>query len=96
MANYWSDFRCDQCHAPAGMLVQGEACIFRCSRCDAPGSATLMEFIVGDLTASYRAVLLSRESEELEVIAEGIGAEIVPKVLAAAADGRFVWMKPIE
>ena len=28
--------------------------------------------------------------------AEGIGADIVPQVLAAAADGKFVWMKPVN
>jgi hypothetical protein len=77
-------------------MVQWVACIFRCSRCGAPGPATMMEFIVGDLRSRYKAVLLSRKSEELEVVAEGIGTEIVPKVLAATADGAFVWMRPIE
>jgi hypothetical protein len=91
-----SDFKCNLCQAPAGMLVQWEACIFRCSKCGAPGAATMMEFIVGDLRSRYKAVLLSRKSEELEVIAEGIGAEIMPKVLAATADGKFVWVKPEE
>jgi hypothetical protein len=90
-----SDFTCNLCQAPAGMMVQWEACIFRCSKCGAPGPATMMEFIVGDLRSRYQAVILSRESEELEVIAEGIGTEIVPQVLAATADGKFVWMMPL-
>ncbi len=29
------------------------------------------------------------------MVAEGIGSEIVPQVLAASADGKFVWMKPL-
>ena len=90
-----SDFNCQLCDAPVGFLVQWEACIVRCSRCNAPGPATLMEFIAGDLHSRYRAVLLSRKSEELSIVAEGIGAEIVPQVLAAASDGKFVWMKPM-
>ena len=89
-----SDFRCHLCEAPAGLLVQWGGCILRCSKCDAPGAATLMEFIAGDLRSRYTAVLLSKKSEELAIIAEGVGAEIVSKVLAAASDGKFVWMKP--
>jgi hypothetical protein len=54
-----------------------------------------MRFIAADLRSRYKAVLLSRESEELEVVAEGVGTEIVEKVLAATADGKFVWMKPL-
>jgi hypothetical protein len=84
------------CEAPVGFLVQGPACIVRCSRCGAPGAGTLLKFLAADLASRYKAVLLSRESEELEVVAEGIGAAIVPKVLAASTDGKFVWMKPIE
>jgi hypothetical protein len=53
-----------------------------------------MEFVVDRLQSSYKAVLLSRLNEELSVVAEGVGTEIVPRVLAAAADGQFVWMKP--
>ena len=90
-----SDFHCNLCHAPAGLLVQGEGCIFRCSQCDAPGPATLVDFIADDLKSRYKAVLLSRQSEEMAVVAEGVGTEIVPQVLAAAAGGRFVWMKPV-
>ena len=31
----------------------------------------------------------------MAVVAEGVGTEIVPQVLAATAGGRFVWMKPL-
>jgi hypothetical protein len=93
--NVMSDFNCQLCDAPVGFLVQGEGCIVRCSRCNAPGPATLMEFIAGNLRSRYRAVLLSRKSEVLSVVAEGVGVEIVPQVLAAASDGKFVWMKPM-
>lgn len=89
-----SDFNCDLCKGPAGLMVQGRAFAFRCSRCNAPGSGSLLEFVADRLQSNYKAVLLSRSSEELSVVAEGIGTEIVPLVLAAAADGRFVWMKP--
>ena len=89
-----SDFHCAMCDAPAGLLVQWEAAILRCSVCDAPGPVALMRFVGGDLSSRYRAVLLTRKSEELEVVAEGIGSEILRQVLAATADGRFVWMKP--
>jgi hypothetical protein len=75
-------------------MVQGEAFFFRCSKCDAPGPGSLLEFVADRLQSTYKAVLLSRESMELSVVAEGIGSEIVPLVLAAAADGKFVWMKP--
>jgi hypothetical protein len=54
----------------------------------------LLEFVADRLQSNYKAVLLSRSSEELSVVAEGVGTEIVPLVLAAAADGQFVWMKP--
>jgi hypothetical protein len=91
-----SDFNCQLCDAPMGFLVQCDGCIVRCSRCDAPGPATLMEFIASDLRSRYRAVLLSRKSEELSIVAEGIGAEIMSKVLAEASDGKFVWMKPMD
>ena len=74
-------------------MVRGEAFFFRCAKCDAPGPGSLMEFVADRLQSNYKAVLLSRESKELSVIAEGIGTEIVPLVLAAAADGKFVWMK---
>ena len=53
-----------------------------------------MEFIAARLQSNYKAVLLSRSSKELSVVAEGVGTEILPLVLAAAADGKFVWMKP--
>jgi hypothetical protein len=43
---------------------------------------------------NFKAVLLSRSSEELSVFAESIGTNIVPLVLAAAADGKFACMKP--
>src|ERR1700733_4119208 len=97
--NFWrgvivSDFTCDQCKGPAGLMVQGVAFAFRCSKCDAPGAGSLMEFIAARLQSNYKAVLLSRSSKELSVVAEGIGTEILPLVLAAAADGKFVWMKP--
>jgi hypothetical protein len=75
--------------------VQGKAFALRCSRCDAPGAGSSMEFVVDRLQSTYKAVLLSRSSVELSVVAEGIGSEIVPLVLAAAADGKFVWMKPV-
>ncbi len=90
-----SDFYCDLCHAPAGLLVQWEAGILRCSACNAPCPVALMRLVDGDLCSRYRAVLLSRKSEELEVVAEGIGSEILSQVLEATADGKFVWMKPI-
>jgi len=89
-----SDFDCDLCKGSAGLMVRGEAFFFRCAKCDAPGPGSLMEFVADRLQSNYKAVLLSRESKELSVIAEGIGTEIVPLVLAAAADGKFVWMKP--
>ncbi len=90
-----SDFECDLCHSPAGLLVQGAGCIFRCSRCSAPGPATLLSLIADRLESKYKAVLLGRNSEELSVVAEGIGADIVPQVLAKSAGGKFVWMKPL-
>jgi hypothetical protein len=89
-----NDFTCDMCKGPAGLMVQGKAFAFRCSRCDAPGAGSLMEFVADRLQSNYQAVLLSRENKELSVVAEGIGTEIVPLVLAAAAEGKFVWMKP--
>jgi hypothetical protein len=89
-----SDFTCDMCKGPAGLMVQGKAFAFRCSRCDAPGPGSLMELVADRLQSNYKAVLLSRSSEELAVVAEGIGTDIVPLVLAAAAGGKFVWMKP--
>ena len=91
-----NDFTCDQCKGPAGLMVQGVAFAFRCSKCDAPGAGSLMEFVADRLQSNYTAVLLSRTSEELSVVAEGVGTEIVPLVLAAAAAaaGQFVWMKP--
>ncbi len=55
-----------------------------------------MRFVGGDLFSRYRAVLLSRNSEELEMVAEGIGTEILPQVLAATAHGKFVWMTPLD
>jgi hypothetical protein len=90
-----NDFTCDLCKGPARLMVQGKAFAFRCSRCDAPGAGSSMEFVVDRLQSTYKAVLLSRSSVELSVVAEGIGSEIVPLVLAAAADGKFVWMKPV-
>jgi hypothetical protein len=90
-----SDFECDRCHSPSGLMVQGGACIFRCSKCSAPGPASLLEFVADDMRSRYKAVLLSRDSKELSVVAEGIGTEIVPQVLAASAGGKFVWMKPL-
>jgi hypothetical protein len=33
-------------------------------------------------------------SKELSVVAEGVGSEILPLVLTAAAGGQCVWMKP--
>jgi hypothetical protein len=76
------------------LMVQGKAFALRYSKCDAPGAGSLMEFVADRLQSNYKAVLLSRSSEDLSVVAEGIGTEIVPLVLAAAADGQFVWMKP--
>jgi hypothetical protein len=90
-----SDFECDRCHSPSGLMVQGKAFIFRCSKCSAPGPASLLEFVADDMRSRYKAMLLSRDSEELSVVAEGIGTDIVPQVLAAAAGGKFVWMKPL-
>jgi hypothetical protein len=29
------------------------------------------------------------------VVAEGVGTDIAPRVLMAAAGGKFVWMKPV-
>ena len=89
-----SDFTCNLCKGPTGLMVQGKAFAFRCSRCDAPGPGSLMEFVADRLQSNYKAVLLSRDSKELSVVADGIGTEILPLVLAAAADGKFVWMKP--
>jgi hypothetical protein len=88
------DFTCDRCKGPAGLMVQGKAFAFRCSKCDAPGLGSLIEFVADRLQSNYKAVLLSRSSEKLAVVEEGIGTEIVPLVLAAAVDGKFVWMKP--
>jgi len=51
-------------------------------------------YVADRLQSNYKAVLLSRESKELSVVAEGIGTEILPLVMAAAGDGQFVWMKP--
>jgi hypothetical protein len=51
-------------------------------------------YVADQLQSNYKAVLLSRESKELSVVAEGIGTEILPLVMAAAGDGQFVWMKP--
>jgi hypothetical protein len=89
-----NDFNCDMCKGPAGLMVQGKAFAFRCSRCGAPGPGSLLEFVADRLKSNYKAVLLSRQSQELSVVAEGIGTEIIPLVLAAAGDGKFVWMKP--
>jgi hypothetical protein len=90
------DFACAQCHAPAGLLVQGGGFFLRCSKCDCPGPCSLLSLVADQLQSRYRAVLLSRESQEIAVVAEGVGADIVPQVLAAAADGKFVWMKPMD
>ncbi len=80
---------------PSWLYGAGEGYIFRCSQCARPGAATLVRFIAGDLRSRYKAVLLSRGSDELAVVAEGVGTEIVPQVLAATADGKFIWMKPL-
>lgn len=90
-----TDFHYDLCKAPAGLMVQGTAFFFRCSKCDAPGPGSLMEFVADRLQSNYKAVILSRDSKELSIVAEGIGTEIVPLVMAASADGKFVWMKPV-
>jgi hypothetical protein len=58
------------------------------------GPASLLEFVADRLESNYKAVLLSRESQEIAVVAEGIGTDIIPLVLAAGAGGKFVWMKP--
>jgi len=92
----FSDFACEQCHAPAGLLVQRRGFFLRCSKCGCPGPCSLLRLVADRLQSRYRAVLLSRDSQEIAVVAEGIGADIVPQVLEAAADGRFVWMKPID
>jgi hypothetical protein len=89
-----SDFHCDLCKGPAGLMVQNNAFFFRCSKCDAPGPGSLMEFVADRLQSNYKAVPLSRSSEELSVVAEGVGSEIVPQVLAAAPCGQFACMKP--
>ena len=90
------DFACAQCHAPAGLLVQRGGFFLRCSKCDCPGPCSLLSLVADQLQSRYKAVLLSRDSQEIAVVAEGIGADIVPQVLAAAADGKFVWMKPVN
>jgi hypothetical protein len=77
-------------------MVQSGAFFFRCSRCDAPGPGSLLEWVADRLQGHYKAVLLARDSTEISVIAEGIGTDIVPQVLAATADGKFVWMKPTD
>jgi hypothetical protein len=79
---------------PAGLLVQGGSFFFRCSKCDAPASASLLEFVADRLQSYYKAVLLSGESQEITVVAEGIGTDIIPTVWASSAEGKFVWMKP--
>jgi hypothetical protein len=82
------------CQGPAGPLVRGGAFIFRCSKCDAPGPALLLIWVADRLQSNYKAVLLSRDCKELSVVAEGIGSEMVPQVLAASEGGKFAWMKP--
>jgi hypothetical protein len=77
-------------------MVQGEMCMLRCSMCSCPGSGSMLAMIADQLLSNYRAVLLSRDSQEISVVAEGIGTDIVPQVLAAAADGQWVWMKPTD
>jgi hypothetical protein len=89
-----SDFHCDMCKGSAGLLVQGKAFVFRCSKCDAPGPASLLEFVADRLQSNYKAVLLSKESQEIAVVAEGVGTDIIPLILSASPDGKFVWMKP--
>jgi hypothetical protein len=90
------DFQCDRCQAPAGLMVQWGMFMLRCSKCNFPGPGSMLTMIADQLQSHYKAVLLSRDSQEISVIAEGIGTEIVPQVLAATADGKFVWMKPID
>jgi hypothetical protein len=90
------DFQCDKCEGAAGLLVQYGMFFFRCSKCDAPGSGSMLTWVADRLRSNYKAVLLSRDSKEIGVVADGIGMEIVPQVLAAAADGKFVWMKPVN
>lgn len=90
-----TDFRCERCGSAMGMMVQHTACALRCPRCGAPGSGGLLSTIGDSLHSTYRAVLLDRDSKEAGVIAEGVGRDIVRAVLDAAADGAFVWMKPL-
>jgi hypothetical protein len=40
--------------------------------------------------------LTATPSLRVSVLAEGIGTDIVPQVLAATANGQFVWMKPAD
>jgi hypothetical protein len=54
----------------------------------------LLEFVADRLQSYYKAVLLSGESQEITVVAEGIGTDIIPTVWASSAEGKFVWMKP--
>jgi hypothetical protein len=77
-------------------MVQGEAFVFRCSKCGAPEPGSLLSWVSDRLQSRYKAVLLSRDSKEIAVVAEGIGTDIVPQVLAATAGGQFVWMKPVD
>lgn len=91
-----SDFSCDRCGAPAGLMIQHGACVLRCPRCSAPGSGALLQTIAGSLQGRYRAVLLDADSREVEVVAVGVGTTLVSEVLAATTSGAFVWMKPVE
>ena len=77
-------------------MVQRGAFFFRCSQCEAPGPCSMLKWVADQLQSHYKADLLARDSSEISVIAEGIGTDIVPQVLAATADGKFVWMKPID
>jgi hypothetical protein len=85
-----------RCGAAAGLMVQGEMFMPRCSKCNWPGSGSMLTRIADQLQSHYKAILLSKDSQEISVVAEGIGTDIVPQVLAATAHGQFVWMKPTD
>lgn len=91
-----SDYHCDRCAGAIGLLVQHGAFLLRCTKCNAPGSGALLQDIADTLQGRYRAVLLDRDSREVQVIAEGPGTAIVPAVLAACEGGGFVQMTPLE
>ena len=89
--------RCEACGADRwGSFVQHGSFIVRCLECRTPHVATSYLAVGRTMTGRRRAVLVDERFEELEVVAEGSGAEIYEAVKRAADKGGLVWLQDAE